>query len=65
MSKNVGLDLVANFLEKEHNRFLKAAESGMFCDTESCYKTANVLKEAINILNCFNRIIYGRLHYNR
>lgn len=42
MSKSVGLDLVVNFLEKEHNRFLKAAESGMFCDTESCYKTANV-----------------------
>ena len=51
MSKSVGLHLVVNFLEKEHNRFLKAAESGMFCDTESCYKTANVLKESINTIN--------------
>lgn len=50
MIKNPGLDNILNYLQNEHDRFLRAAESNMFCDTENCYKTAMIIAQTIDNL---------------
>lgn len=51
MSKSVGLNKVFGHLKSERERFLKAGQSGMFCDSESCLKTACVIGFAMDEIN--------------
>lgn len=48
MGRSAGLDSVVKYLKNERDRFLRAANSGMFCDTQSCYETAHIINQAIN-----------------
>ena len=45
--RNPGLNNILKYLKSERQRFLKASESGMFCDGDSCENTALVIKWAI------------------
>ncbi len=51
MSKNPGLNKVLEYLNSERDRFEKAGQSGMFCDSENCLKTACTIGLAINEIN--------------
>lgn len=44
---NPGLNNILKYLKSERERFQKASESGMFCDSESCRKTAEAIKWTI------------------
>lgn len=45
--KNPGLNTILKYLKSERQRFLKASESGMFCDIDNCENTALAIKWAI------------------
>jgi hypothetical protein len=47
MSKSVGINKVLEHLKYEKERFLKAGQSGWFCDSESCLKTSHIIGLAI------------------
>lgn len=47
MSKSFGLEEVLVHLEYERDRFLRAGQSGWFCDSKSCLDTAYVIGKAI------------------
>lgn len=51
MSKSVGLDKIVEHLKCEKERFLKAGNSGLFCDSENCLKTACTILFAIDEIN--------------
>lgn len=51
MSKSLGVDKVIEHLKYESDRFLKAGQSGMFCDSEKCLKTACTIGFAIAEIN--------------
>lgn len=45
--KNPGLNNILKYLRSERQRFLKASESGMFCDSDNCENTALAIKWTI------------------
>lgn len=47
MQKSPGLNKIIEHLQSEKERFLKASQSGMFCDSENCLKVANIIEAAI------------------
>lgn len=44
---NPGLNSVLKYLESEKDRYLRAGERGMFCDSKTCHDTAQCIKCAI------------------
>ena len=44
---NPGIMNILKYLKSEEERFLKAGNSGMFCDSENCLNTAQAIRWGI------------------